>query len=467
VLTAFDLWVFATSFYFQATAQALTPATPLAAELANQPKPFRLFVEPALNARFGANQLSGVGIETVNGYSSLEPPRFSDYWWSIVGQDNFLLDLFNVKYVLGARQLPGSRIYEGTVYHPYDRLLSGTSANPSGMETFRVEPRRTTAVTVVAAMEGLGEVPPGTPVAEVTLVGADGRRQAIPVRGGVDVAEYRAPEPGWPMADYVGPRVVWTGPAFMPTQPGQGDPVRLYGSTLLLVQPFDAVAVEVRTVATVGRLHLFGLGLHDENNVVASVRPLDKVKYRLLAQDPTATLVENTAARPRVSIVGEVLVADGPTTADRLLEMPWDPSRQAVVEGLRAEDVRTPGSSLATGMVGEARLLTSTPTEIVAQADMTAPGYLILADRFDDGWRATVDDREVPIARANGVERLVAVPAGSHVVRFSYTPYPVYLGLVISAIAAIVWLGVLMLAAGQALGIPLPRRSQKPGVRSQ
>jgi len=216
----------------------------------------------------------------------------------------------------------------------------------------------------------------------------------------------------------------------------------------------------VRTVATVGRLHLFGLGLHDGNNVVASVRPLDKAKYRLLAQDPTATLVENTAARSRVSIVGEVLEANGPAMADRLHEMPWDPSRHAVVEGLRAEDVRTPGSSSTAGAVGEARLLTYTPTEIVAQADMTMPGYLILADRFDDGWRATVDDREVPVARANGVERLVAVPAGSHVVRFNYAPYPVYLGLAISGVAAVVWLGVLLLAAGQALGIRLPRKRQ-------
>jgi hypothetical protein len=210
-------------------------------------------------------------------------------------------------------------------------------------------------------------------------------------------------------------------------------------------------------VTPTGRLHLFGLGLHDENNVVASVRPLDKAKYRLLYQDATTTLVENTAARPRVSIVGEVLPADGTTTADRLHALAWDPSSQAVVEGLRADDLRAPASSSTSGSIGEARLLTYTPTEIVAQAEMTAPGYLILADRFDDGWRATVDDHEVPVARANGVERLVAVPAGSHVVRFSYAPYPVYLGLVISGIAALAWLGVLVWAAWLRLGLRLPR----------
>jgi hypothetical protein len=457
LLTATDLWIFATSFYFQAPVEALQPPAQVLAPLADQPKPLRLFVEPALNSRFGANQLAGLGIETINGYSSLEPPRFADYWWSIVGQDDFLLDLFNVRYVLGARQLPGSHMFEATIYHPYDHLMSGTAANPSGHETFRVPQTRVTALTTVAAVEGLGEVPPGTTVAELTLVGGDGSRQTVQLRSGADVAEYRASEPGWPMADYVGPRVVWAGPAFTPTQAGPGDPVRLYGSTIPLTQPFDAVAVEVRVILTVGRLHLFGLGLHDENNVVASVRPLDKAKYRILYQDPTTTLVENTAARPRVSIVGEVLAADGATTADRLHALAWDPSRQAVVEGLRAEELRTPGTSASSGPVGEARLLSYTPTEIVAQADMEFPGYLILADRFDDGWRASVDGRDVTVARANGVERLVAVPAGSHVVRFSYAPYPVYLGLAVSAIAALAWLGVLATAAGMRLGFRLPR----------
>jgi hypothetical protein len=98
------------------------------------------------------------------------------------------------------------------------------------------------------------------------------------------------------------------------------------------------------------------------------------------------------------------------------------------------------------GKVCEVHLLEYLPERIVIQAEMTAPGYVILADRFDDGWRAYVDDAEVPIARANGVERLVAVPAGSHVVRFSYAPFPVYVGVGISAVAGLAWLGMLVTA---------------------
>ena len=448
LLTATDLWIFSTSFYLQAYANELIPATPAVTYLMEQPKPFRTFVEPALNQRFGANQLVGAGIETVNGYSSLEPPRFADYWWSVVNQDNFLLDQFDVRYVLAARQWPGSRTFEGISYHPNDRLMSGTAANPSGVETFHTPPTRAIALTLVSAVEGLGEVPTGTTVAEVTLVAADGSRQVVPMRGGVDVAEYLAAEPGWPMADYVGPRVVWAGPAFVPMQATPGDPVRLYGATVPLGQPIETVAVEVRVLSSSGRLHLHGLGLQSADNAPVSLRAYDKVKYRPLYADQTSILLENTAARPRVSVVGEVIAANGATTAARLHELAWDPQRQAVVEGLPPEAIAQGG---AAGRVGEVRLLEYLPDRIVVQADLAAPGYVILADRFDDAWRAYVDDAEVPLARANGVERLVAVPAGSHVVRFSYAPFPIYLGLGISVVAVLAWLGVLATALVRAI----------------
>jgi hypothetical protein len=451
LLTAADLWYFSTSFYRRAYPDELTPATPAVTYLQEQPKPFRLFVEPTLNPRYGANQLAGVGIETVNGYSSLEPPRFSDYWWSIVGQDNVLLDLFDVRYVLAARQWPGSRTFEGISYHPNDRLMSGTAANPSGVETFRVRPTRATAVTIVSAVEGLGEAPSGTTIAEVTLIGENGSRQVVPVRNGVDTAEYLAPEPGWPMADYVGPRVVWAGPLFVPLQVAPGDPIRLYGSTMPLAQPFDVVAVEVRVVSSVGRLHLHGLGLQSADTAAVSLRPYDKAKYRPVYVDQTSALLENTAALPRVSVVGEAVPANGATTAALLHELAWDPRRQAVVEGLPPEAMAQGG---AAGPVGEVRVLEYTPERIVAQADMSAPGFVVLADRFDDGWRAYVDDAEVPLARANGVERLVAVPAGSHVVRFSYAPFPIYLGLGISAVAGLAWIGLLAVAAFGAVRRP-------------
>jgi hypothetical protein len=299
-------------------------------------------------------------------------------------------------------------------------------------------------------VEGLGEVPPNTTVAEVTLVGADGSRLSVPLRGGVEVAEYDAPEPGWPLADYVGPPLAWAGNEMFPGTHVRGDPFRLYGATIPLPQPFDAVAVEVRTLTPVGRLHLYGLGVRAEDSSGFSVRALDKLKYVPVQQDGQVVLLQNMAARARVSVVGSVIAANGPLTADGLHQVSWDPARQAVVEGM--PPAGAPGGP-APDSVGEARLLTYTPTEIVAQADLTAPGYLLLADRFDEGWRAYVNDARTTIYRANSIERLVAVPAGTHTVRFSYEPFPLHLGIGISVVAAVAWLGLVLTAIAQATGL--------------
>ena len=344
-LTAADLWIFVQGFYPVARLADLAPRGQAISYLTDQATqagptdPFRIFVEPALNPRFGANQLVTPGIETINGYSSLEPPRFADYWWSVVNQDNFLLDLFNVRYVLAATQAPGARTFDGTSYYPSDRLLSGTAANPSGRETFRVRQTQASAVVLIGAVEGLGEVPTGTAIGDLTLVGSDGSRQTVPIRGGIDVAEYLAPDPGYPMADYVGPRVIWAGPEFLPDSSGPEQPVRLYGSTIALPQPFDTVSVEVRMLAPSGRLHINGIGLKATDGSVLSVRAIDKAKYRLISQDQTSMLLEDTEARPRVSVVGDAIASVGATTAARLLDQPWNPSRQVMVEGMPASDI--------------------------------------------------------------------------------------------------------------------------------
>jgi hypothetical protein len=55
-------------------------------------------------------------------------------------------------------------------------------------------------------------------------------------------------------------------------------------------------------------------------------------------------------------------------------------------------------------------------------ATLKENGYLYWADGYDRHWQAFVDDRPVPILRANLVAKAVPVPAGAHQVRFVYFP---------------------------------------------
>jgi uncharacterized membrane protein YfhO len=59
----------------------------------------------------------------------------------------------------------------------------------------------------------------------------------------------------------------------------------------------------------------------------------------------------------------------------------------------------------------------------------------VLADLFYPGWIAEENGRRLPVLRANGYFRAVALPAGTHRVVFRYRPLSVYAGLGVSGLA--------------------------------
>jgi hypothetical protein len=72
----------------------------------------------------------------------------------------------------------------------------------------------------------------------------------------------------------------------------------------------------------------------------------------------------------------------------------------------------------------------------------TEPGLLILGDQYHPGWKATVDNREVPVLRVNHVMRGILLEPGSHEVVFAFKPQSLSTGLLVSS------LGLLLLLSG-------------------
>ena len=140
---------------------------------------------------------------------------------------------------------------------------------------------------------------------------------------------------------------------------------------------------------------------------------------------------------PRSYVVGGLRVAAG-EEADRVLVDPsFDPSREVVLD---AGTPRPPPS----GPLGSSRLLEHRPDRVRLEADLVAPGYLVLVEAFQPGWSVLVDGRPAVILRANAAFRAVALGAGRHEVEFRYRPASVTVGLSISAatfLGAIGWAG--------------------------
>jgi uncharacterized membrane protein YfhO len=77
---------------------------------------------------------------------------------------------------------------------------------------------------------------------------------------------------------------------------------------------------------------------------------------------------------------------------------------------------------------------------VVAERD----AMLVLTDTLLPGWVARIDGRQTPLLSADYLFRTVMVPAGTHVVQFTYEPVSVALGaaMTLAACTVIIFVAV-------------------------
>jgi hypothetical protein len=137
--------------------------------------------------------------------------------------------------------------------------------------------------------------------------------------------------------------------------------------------------------------------------------------------------------------VSESRRAASDSAAFALVKHPdFDPRRSVVIE--------VDGPRMPEGPLGASRatIVHEEPDRVVVDTASDRAAWLVLNDTFAPGWKATVDGHPVPILRANGLVRTVALDAGRHRVAFVYVPSTVKLGAAIS-LAALVAAGLLIL----------------------
>ena len=106
---------------------------------------------------------------------------------------------------------------------------------------------------------------------------------------------------------------------------------------------------------------------------------------------------------------------------------------------------RAPGQG-DTGFAGHAEIVRYEATRVVISVRSAQPGFLVLADTYYPGWRATVDGRPVAVYRAHHAFRAVWVPAGEHLVEFRFAPMALRLGTMLTLLSALAVSG--LVAAG-------------------
>jgi len=149
-------------------------------------------------------------------------------------------------------------------------------------------------------------------------------------------------------------------------------------------------------------------------------------------------VLRNDAVLPRAFVVHRAEVAAGEADALRRLGEPdFDPTTTVLLYG-----EKVPGTISAAEMVPgtfspRARVTSHGRHEVVVEVEAAARGWLVLTDVFYPGWSARLDRRRVELHAANHAFRAVAVPAGRHEVRFSYTCWPWWIGLAVASVTAL------------------------------
>jgi len=157
--------------------------------------------------------------------------------------------------------------------------------------------------------------------------------------------------------------------------------------------------------------------------------------------DPTAAsgvqYTQRVGAR-RARLVATAQWVEGPEEAlSAMLGARHDPAITVLLEGTADPRNGEPGSP------GEIQVLgTDDPGRVELRVEAPSGGWAVLHDAWYPGWRATLDGQAVPIYPADGIFRAAWVPAGHHVLVFTYAPRSFAAGAVISFTA---WAGLLTL----------------------
>jgi hypothetical protein len=205
------------------------------------------------------------------------------------------------------------------------------------------------------------------------------------------------------------------------------------GSRKLYNLDFFLLATEetpgfVRMMRIAAVSHVLALhteGLEDLQPVATLESPFERQIRVFRVPDPL----------PRVYVAANARVVDGFAAYQALVDPGFDAASEIVlptaagVWEARADVTPSEGRGAAGGL----RALEYGPDRIRASVGMARDGYLVVADAWAPGWRASVDGHEAPVLRANVAFRAVPVPAGDHDVQLVYRPPAIRYGLAASA----------------------------------
>lgn len=137
--------------------------------------------------------------------------------------------------------------------------------------------------------------------------------------------------------------------------------------------------------------------------------------------DQTVIVHEYRASLPRAWRVTEWEMGSEADALRRMADPRFDPAAKAIVHGASEEGPPPPagGSFKPTG---SCTLLHSSVHALTLETEGNVPGVIVIANRYDSGWKAWLNGQPVPLRKVNYLLQGVTVPAGRYKVELRYAP---------------------------------------------
>ncbi len=150
------------------------------------------------------------------------------------------------------------------------------------------------------------------------------------------------------------------------------------------------------------------------------------------AELPPLTILENPQFLPRAYLVPTSLVLTREKALAFMISSDFNPIQQVILE----KNLDLPQNGQGTKKQ-DIRLLEDEEDRLQFQVETPASAYFVLTDSFYPGWKAKIDGQETEIVVANYAFRAIAIPAGKHLIEFSFKPISFYLGALITLLTLI------------------------------
>jgi hypothetical protein len=164
-------------------------------------------------------------------------------------------------------------------------------------------------------------------------------------------------------------------------------------------------------------------------------------RFSLVYKEPSVAVFENKHALPRaftVPLSGVEVQSDPLKQLSMVKSADFDPLHRVVL-AQAAEELRDAGNAPG-NMPFRSRvdLADATSSAVTIRTQTTGPSVLVWSEMAYPGWRVTVDGQEKPLLTPDLALMGAVLPAGTHEVRFAFSPPILKLGGMISLISLVV-----------------------------